>query len=120
MKKKIVMVALLAFMVVLMLPLAAAAQGVTIDPEVLKKILNLSFLPFGIGGVIGLTELVKRWFWPNEATRPKWSGYAVSIALSIIASGVFFLFFAPPFVLATFALYTFVTALAANGLYKAF
>lgn len=120
MKKKIIIVFLAAFLVLLMSPIIASAQGITIDPEVLKKILNLSFLPFGIGGVIGLTELIKRLIWKDEATRPKWSGYAVSIALSIVASGAFFLFFAPPFVLVTFALYAFITALAANGLYKAF
>jgi len=120
MKRKIIILSLAVFLLLFASMSFALAQGITIDPEVLKKILNLSFLPFGIGGVIGLTELIKRLVWKDEATRPKWSGYVVSIALSIVASGAFFLFFAPPFVLATFALYAFITALAANGLYKAF
>lgn len=120
MKKKITILFLALFLLLLSFPIVALAQGVTIDPEVLKKILNLSFLPFGIGGVIALTEIIKRLVWKDETKRPKWSGYVVSIALSIIASGAYFLFFAPPFVLATFALYAFFVALAANGIYKAF
>jgi hypothetical protein len=120
MKRKIAMLCIAAFMILIASTMFVAAQGITIDPEILKKILNLSFLPFGIGGVIGLTELIKRLIWKDEATRPKWSGYIISIALSIIAPAVYFLFFAPPFVFATFALYAVLVALAANGIYKAF
>lgn len=98
----------------------ALAQGVAIDAEVLKKILNLAFIPFGTGGVIGLSELIKRWIWPNETTRPKWSGYLTSIGISVLSSAAYFAFFAPPFVLITFAGYAVIVALAANGLYKAF
>jgi hypothetical protein len=120
MKRKIIMLSFAVFVLLFASLTFAAAQGAAVDPEVLKKILNLSFLPFGIGGVIGLTEIIKRLVWKDETKRPKWSGYVVSIALSIIASGAYFLFFAPPFVLATFALYAFFVALAANGIYKAF
>jgi hypothetical protein len=123
MKRKILTLAFLTLVFMLALPLAAAAQtttGITIDPKILEALAKLSFIPLGGLTLTGLTELVKRWIWPKEETRPKWSGYAVSIVLSFAATAIYFLVVIHPFVFITFLIYGALTALAANGLYKAF
>jgi hypothetical protein len=123
MKRKILTLAFLTLLFMLALPLAAAAQtttGITIDPKILEALAKLSFIPLGGLTLTGLTELVKRWIWPKEETRPKWSGYVVSIILSFAATAAYFTFVVHPFIFITFLIYGALTALAANGLYKAF
>jgi len=117
MKKAIL---LLAVLMIFAVPMALAAQGVpaTVDPKIIEAILKLSFIPGGALTILGLTEVVKRLIWKDEATRPKWAGYVVSIALSIVATAAYFTLVVHPFVFGTFALYAVFVALGANGIYK--
>lgn len=98
----------------------AAAQTTTtttIDPAVVAAILSGAWLVGGAFPVSSLTEMLKRLIFPNEATRPKWSGYVCSAIVCVVMTGGYLLFF-KIFTLAGFLGYSVVVYLEANGLYK--
>lgn len=98
---------------------AAAAQtaSTTIDPAVVAAILSGAWLVGGLFPVSALTEMLKRFIFPNEATRPKWSGYVCSAVVCVAMTGGYLLFF-KIFSLAGFLGYSVIVYLEANGLYK--
>jgi len=95
----------------------AQAAPVTIDPAVVAAILSGVWLLGGGLPVSALTELLKRLIFPNEETRPKWSGYVCSAIVCVACTGGYLLVF-KIFTLAGFLIYSVVTWLEANGLYK--
>ena len=112
---------LLVMLLALVASFAMASQEnppITIDPAVIATILNLTFVFGGGFTVMGLAEMLKRLFWPNETTRPKWSGYLSSIIVALAATAGYLVIF-HVFTILGFILYSLFVFLSANGIYKA-
>jgi hypothetical protein len=112
---------LLGFCMVILFACFALAQTtppITIDPAIIATILNLTFVFGGGFTVMGLSEMLKRLLWPNETTRPKWSGYLSSTIVALAATAGYLVIF-NVFTILGFILYSLFVFLSANGIYKA-
>lgn len=108
MKKMFLMCAFLFVVFLLALPLMAQDKAGPFDPATVNLILA------GFGGitVLGLTQMIKVW------TKGKISPYIISAAISA-GTTAFFLVKGGVFDWISFAGYTVLVFLSANGIYKA-